>query len=116
MSDYKQSALVLNKNTHWKEAKKVLLDMRSAFSSKKKVFTKELTHIRKSAHFPNYRLAYLVDDPQLIANLELYIQASHLEGFYKYFSTIKAAIHHLEISQTASEVEEKIEQLEHEYP
>lgn len=111
LDEYQKSIPVLNKNPNWRGVKKVLLDIRNTWSSNYTVIAKELVEIRKSADFPSYKLAYIVEDPILVANLDLYVQMSKKHVFYEYFSTIDAAIRHLNIHNNSDEIEILIKHL-----
>jgi hypothetical protein len=111
LDGYQKSITILNKDPNWKDVKKVLLDIRQTLSSNYNVIAKELFVIRKSADFPSYKMAYIVEDPILLANLDLYVQMSNTNGIYDYFSTIIGAIRHLNIQYSCQEIEKLITHL-----
>ncbi len=108
---YKKTSQVLQKNKNWRHLKYFLLDLREVKSGKEDLFLKELVKVRKISEFSGYKMAYVVEDAKILANLHLYrdyVKSSD----YEYFSTLKSAINHLGIVLPLFEMEKRIQQLE----
>jgi hypothetical protein len=77
---------------------------------KVKVFDQVLQN-RKLIRVAEYKIAYLSNDPNVTANLHLYLSQVNNKNFM-YFSTLLACIRHLNLNYTEQEIEAKIETLQ----
>lgn len=110
--DLYQKAAQLSKENFWKNIKSILVDLRHVRLENKKLLIKELIQIRNNSNFGGYKMAYLVDDPKILVNLHLYIE-NNKSSDYKYFSTLLAAISHLNLFLPVNEIEERIKNLKY---
>jgi len=94
----------------WKNTNALLLDMRQTNPGNQQLIINELNEIRKTSNFGGYKVAYLVDSPRILANLHLYIEYTHSDD-YNYFSTLKAAISHLDLNITEETIEKRLKNL-----
>lgn len=110
--DLYQKSAQLSKEDFWKNIKSILLDLRSFHINNKNLIINELNNIRENSDFGGYKVAYLVNDPKILANLHLYIE-NNKKSEYKYFSTLPAAINHLNLLLPVIEIEQRIKNLKY---
>lgn len=108
---FKKSTIIVQKDKNWKNLKYFLLDLREVKAGKTNLILKELIEVRNISSSTAYRMAYVVEDPKILANLHLFIDYIKSRD-YQYFSTLKSAIYHLGIAISVDEMEQRIHQLE----
>jgi len=110
INDYKKAVQTMQKQKFWQDIKYFLLDLREIKIDKPKLINEELIQIRHHLKSSNYKIAYLIENPTILANIILYLESVKSIN-YQCFSTIKSAMNHLDLKLSESEIENRIQNL-----
>ncbi|NPD45036.1 MULTISPECIES: hypothetical protein [unclassified Lentimicrobium] len=110
IQEYLDSQEIIQNHPKWSGCSKILIDIRNLSHPRGSSLVDELMKARNNEKLHDYKLGYLVEYPQTIVVIHLYIDRLNNPN-YKYCSTNEAIIAHLNLQLNSIELDTMLQNL-----